>query len=155
MKTCTKCKEVKPFTQFDPGTGKHHLNSWCKSCMAVAKQTWRQNNQTHRTAKWRPKNFELLRERKHVQWLKATCGMTADQYQSMLDEQDGLCAICHHPEKAKRPDGTAAKMSVDQDYTTGQIRGLLCRRCKLAIGHLDDDPGKLARAIHYLLGDDE
>ena len=64
-----------------------------------------------------------------------------------LGEADGkalragkTCAIC----------GKDHDLCIDHDHGTGAIRGVLCRRCNLAIGILGDDPGMVRRALAYL-----
>lgn len=41
-------------------------------------------------------------------------------------------------------------LQVDHDHRTGEIRGLLCRPCNIALGHVYDDPTRLAGLIEYL-----
>jgi len=59
-------------------------------------------------------------------------GMTPSDYERIWTEQGGVCAICGLPELRRR-------LSVDHDHKTGKIRGLLCDRCNLAFGLLQDD----------------
>lgn len=63
----------------------------------------------------------------------------------MYDSQMGLCSICQKPE-------CNIKLAVDHDHETGKVRGLLCKRCNMAIGLLDDDPHVVTRAALYLKG---
>jgi hypothetical protein len=44
MKTCTKCKEEKPFTSFTKGKGSDGLSYWCKSCKKREQKSWREKN---------------------------------------------------------------------------------------------------------------
>lgn len=39
---------------------------------------------------------------------------------------------------------------VDHDHETGEVRGVLCLNCNLALGHFNDSIENLARAIEYL-----
>lgn len=73
----------------------------------------------------------------------AKFGLTPGQYAKMLEAQDGLCAIC------RQPPGTH-RLAVDHDHSTGQIRGLLCAPCNVALGGFHDDPARLRSAIAYL-----
>jgi hypothetical protein len=74
--------------------------------------------------------------------LKYDYGITPEQYDALLQEQNGLCAICK-----ERP---VAKLCVDHDHPTELIRGLLCRLCNLGLGHFKDDIARLRAAIVYL-----
>lgn len=83
----------------------------------------------------------------------ARYGLTVEQVADLLAAQDGLCAICKAP--AAEDDYTFA---VDHDHqccasqkTCGEcLRGILCRRCNLALGGFRDDPKLLQAAITYL-----
>lgn len=80
-------------------------------------------------------------------------GITADQYDAMLDEQGGTCAIC----PAVPKDGQS--LHVDHDHaccpgrkkSCGQcVRGLLCEDCNRVLGMFRDDTTRLQSAIDYL-----
>lgn len=73
-------------------------------------------------------------------------GITPDDYDRMLAEQGGLCAICRQPERSNRN----RSLAVDHNHRTGLVRGLLCSHCNRAIGLLADDPTRLIRALAYL-----
>ena len=81
-----------------------------------------------------------LRERRRVRRLEKKYGLPAGAFHRMLVEQNGLCAIC----KRRR------KLCIDHDHVTGQVRRLLCNRCNLAIGLLDDDADLLRAGGAYL-----
>lgn len=40
--------------------------------------------------------------------------------------------------------------NVDHDHVTGQVRGLLCRKCNLALGNFKDNVPKMQVAVKYL-----
>ncbi len=71
-------------------------------------------------------------------------GLTLEEYEGMVAEQNGLCAICRHV------CSTGQRLCVDHDHSTGRVRGLLCRSCNIAIGKLGDDPDLVRRALEYL-----
>ena len=75
-------------------------------------------------------------------------GLTPEQYDALLQQQDGVCAICRETCR------TGQRLSVDHDHATGRIRGLLCRNCNLGIGHLGDSADRIASALAYLTLDD-
>ncbi len=72
-------------------------------------------------------------------------GLSSDQYQSLLIEQDSKCTIC-----GTKQEDFKRKLSVDHDHITGQIRGLLCFKCNSAIGLLNDDPELIKKAYKYI-----
>jgi hypothetical protein len=57
----------------------------------------------------------------------------------MLAGQGGVCATCRRPH--------ADPLIVDRSRVTGEVRGLLCRRCKAALPWFRDDHALLLRAI--------
>lgn len=83
--------------------------------------------------------------------LMASYGITEDDYQRMLREQDGKCAICgtDNPGIPSRP--TSERMCVDHDHATGRVRGLLCQPCNSGLGKFRDDPNALRAAAEYIL----
>ena len=72
--------------------------------------------------------------------LKKRYGMSVDAWDSMYQEQNGLCKIC----KASPVQHT------DHCHTTGKIRGLLCHKCNAGLGMFNDDPELFTKAIAYL-----
>jgi hypothetical protein len=52
--------------------------------------------------------------------LRTKHGITVDEYEALLAEQGGGCAIC------KRPPRDDISLHVDHDHKTGARRGLLC-----------------------------
>jgi hypothetical protein len=78
-------------------------------------------------------------------------GMADGEYARLVDEQDGLCAICRQPETLPLVGGGAPRsLAVDHDHETGKVRGLLCQACNTSIGQMGDDPARLRAAADYL-----
>lgn len=75
--------------------------------------------------------------------------MTLDQYDEMLSQQGGKCAICR-TDNNQIIRGKLAPLHIDHDHLTGKIRGLLCGCCNTALGKFRDDEDILTRAIAYL-----
>lgn len=65
-------------------------------------------------------------------------------YERMLADQQGVCAVCGTSGEGKRP------LHVDHDHATGAIRGLLCQPCNLGLGNFQDQIVLLKSAIGYL-----
>lgn len=76
-------------------------------------------------------------------------GITPEDYESMLADQDGVCAICHEPETLIRR-GTVCSLTIDHDHMTGKVRGLLCNNCNRALGLFNDNQKILRSAAEYL-----
>lgn len=77
-------------------------------------------------------------------------GLTIGEYQQIVEEQDGLCAVCRQPETADGRHGETKELAVDHDHETGEIRGLLCHRCNTALGLVNDDTKILRAMASYL-----
>lgn len=78
-------------------------------------------------------------------------GITLEQYTQRLTEQNHLCAICKQPEtKRSSRTGNLFYLAVDHCHTTGKIRGLLCKRCNMILGSVEDKESILESAIRYL-----
>jgi hypothetical protein len=78
--------------------------------------------------------------------LRRKHGITVAEYERLLASQNGVCAVCRQPSRARnRPN-----LYVDHNHGTGAIRGLLCSNCNLLLGHADDDPQRLEAAARYL-----
>lgn len=81
----------------------------------------------------------------HSGRLRATYGIEPEEYQRIWNAQGRRCAICRN-----RP--RTIRFAVDHDHRTGEVRGILCKRCNhdlLGGGH--DSVDLLFRAIAYLL----
>ena len=82
--------------------------------------------------------------------LKSNYGLTTEEFNRMLLDQDGTCAICERPEFMKDYRGKLRDLSVDHCHKTDKIRGLLCYDCNLLLGKAEDNIDRLKAAIVYL-----
>lgn len=87
-------------------------------------------------AKHRPRLLKQRRE--HTNFVRY--GITQADYDRMLVEQGGHCAMC----SAAPP-----RLSIDHDHATGRVRGLLCQRCNIAVGFAEQ-PELMDAAREYL-----
>src|SRR5690606_27334940 len=96
---------------------------------------------------WQRQNPD--KRRTHV--LRHMYGITAEQYDEMVAEQDGVCAICGNAETwISNKTGKVSRLSVDHNHVTGDIRGFVCRRCNRVMGFVEDDPYLVRRILEYL-----
>ena len=79
-----------------------------------------------------------------------TYGMSIEQYITLLEKQNGVCAGCNAPPKTGGRAGSNRALSVDHDHATGDIRGLLCQGCNAALGLAKNSPDLLRALAAYL-----
>lgn len=79
----------------------------------------------------------------------ARFGLTIEDYDRMLAEQNGVCMLCGRPPK---PEGIKAesKLHADHDHATGQHRDLLCSNCNKGLGCFGENPALLRAAADYI-----
>lgn len=154
-RVCCQCKtekDIKEFTK-DKSEPSGYAHS-CKLCRRERSQKWRKNN----PEKIRKANLDNTKKRKDFYssergvessrraHLKRMFGITLEEYETKLAEQNGVCYICFSEET------TPGKkfLAVDHCHESNSIRGLLCNRCNRALGLLKDDISILENAIKYL-----
>lgn len=81
--------------------------------------------------------------------LRKTFGISLADYDKMLSDQNGVCAICGMKETTTR-NGKLLSLAVDHDHSTDKIRGLLCIACNTGIGKMGDSPSLMRAAADYL-----
>lgn len=68
-------------------------------------------------------------------------GLSLDDYKQMISLQESKCKICGE---------TTDDLCIDHCHDSGNVRGLLCRKCNSGIGLLQDSVILLESAINYL-----
>ena len=101
--------------------------------VSVARKAWKDAN---------PKMHVTAQRKSH---LKRSFGITIEDYDRMLVEQNGGCAICGGKQSERYK-----FFDIDHDHITLTVRGLLCRRCNRAIGYFERDRAWLDAALAYL-----
>jgi hypothetical protein len=97
-----------------------------------------------RSTKWRRDNPQKQRIAQIRRTLRKRYGLTAEQWNKMLIEQAGRCAICTKPMTGKRDP------AVDHCHKSGTVRKLLCNHCNRMLGGAMDSANTLLAAILYL-----
>ena len=100
---------------------------------------------------WKAANPDKRRLSNRKNQIKRKYGITWEEYETQYNKQEGRCPICLTflhlvPNKAK----TDQAASVDHCHQTLKVRGLLCRRCNVALGFLNDKESNLERALQYI-----
>lgn len=128
---CAFCNEYKLITEFIVTSKARGYVSRCRTCYNEYKRAnWK---------KWR----EPAQYKEYMQnWHRINrYGISTEDYQQMLKDQDHLCAIC---------EGKFAELSIDHCHKSGVVRGLLCNPCNKGLGHFEDDPDRLLAAAKYV-----
>lgn len=131
------------------GASDRHRDGRCRPCRQAAAKRARDRNPGYRReyqARWR--KSDPGREKSYR--LKSRYGITQERFDEMLLEQGGVCAICSQPETALHNTGQVRRLSVDHCHETGAVRGLLCHRCNLVLGRVEDATAILDAAAVYL-----
>jgi hypothetical protein len=136
MKTCTCCKRELPSAKFrQAAKHKDGLSYFCKECLASKARKWRQ---TGSFAVKQADRYSSLRK----------YGLTIEQYNTMLQRQGGVCAICKKSETMATT--VTWSLSVDHDHKTKKCRGLLCTACNQLLGKAKENVEILRAAVTYL-----
>lgn len=153
LKHCNGCDKDKPFPDaFYLGQSK------CKPCHDELTLEWRATHAEQHAETVRrlmALNIEKRREarkrwyakQKGDPWLRNRYGITLAEYERILNEQAGGCAICGSPPPERK------RLAVDHCHDALHIRGILCSNCNTGIGAFRDDPDLLRKAIEYLAKD--
>lgn len=98
------------------------------------------------------KNATVVREKAIARWAKTPdrvkrgiglrkYGLSLEQYEQMLAQQKGRCAVCQEVPR---------RICVDHDHETGDVRGLLCSSCNTALGLLKEDLLRISALADYI-----
>jgi hypothetical protein len=171
-KYCPGCKTEKSVAEFTKSSVQSGgYQSECKECMRGHQKNWLQRHPEkvaeyraasnrrmkrkyaldaeHRkkkikaSADWRKKVGPnvVARLNRRVR-LAREYNITIEEADALLVECGGVCEICHNPSKTK--------LGIDHCHETEGIRGILCRRCNVALAALGDSMEGLMRAVEYL-----
>jgi len=130
-KRCPICGVRKERSEFYKWKARRDgLTAYCKVCFLEKNEKWHGNNPE-----------ESLKSRRATK-RKREFGITHDDMQKMLDDQENKCKICET--------GVDFGSAVDHCHKTGKIRGILCRKCNLGLGAFKDNIDFIEKAIKYL-----
>ena len=151
QKCCPTCGNAKSASEFFRNRSRPDgLNSQCKECIAsrplsesgIAKRN-AQARQYYRNRLSRgPRDPVQTR----ISKLRLKYGLTLDDYDALLQSQNGVCGICG----TDQPGGRWNRFAVDHCHETGKVRGLLCDSCNHCLGRFGDNLDGVMRAVRYL-----
>ena len=142
-KVCSKCNIEKPIDEFSKSSAyRDGYRGQCKLCRAQYSISYYKNNKVLIDGRLRG----MPRQKLRGITLRRKYRITQDDFDKMLQAQNGVCAICEVPGKT----GAYGVLSVDHCHKTKEVRGLLCSSCNSALGALGDDAAGISRVVKYL-----
>ena len=141
MKTCKRCGVKQPLSNFYLKKQSYY-NSYCKECdKQVSKESKSKNPNKYKSLKktWSEKNPDYMKDYN----LKKNYGISKEQYDEMLTNQNNSCAICNISFEKVRA-------CVDHNHTTGLVRSILCSPCNTSLGLLKENKDIIKEALNYL-----
>lgn len=138
-KICGSCNTTLPLSSFYPHKRmKLGVQPWCKICS----RKWHRDRPEYirkKNAEWRAKNPTYSRDWQR----KRNYGLSPADVDRIRDLQNGKCLCCNI-------DLAISKECVDHCHETGKVRGLLCNRCNVVIGMMNEDVNSINRMAAYI-----
>lgn len=128
----------------------HQAHGLCTSCYQKAYKDARREevNRKERERSKRRSKDPVYKHKRFVADIKKKYGLSLEQYNNMLEAQNGKCKLCKHPPaKGKR-------LHIDHCHISGKIRGLLCAQCNWFVGKIDKNPEMIWEIVYYNEGND-
>lgn len=97
-----------------------------------------------RMKRWRAENREKINAQQRNNRAKRLYGLSLVEIAAEVKKNNG-CACCGATEP-----GNKFGWVVDHCHTTGDVRGVLCHHCNLALGNVKDSVDHLRKLISYL-----
>lgn len=163
-KSCIHCGVVKPIGEFGwHNVAKKQHRNFCKQCQKEWDSKYKTSPEgKQKTTEWINRNkdkivayrelykADLNNVARHKEYSRKAIlkrfGITQEDYDRMFQMQEGKCKICGTQEINR----DKKYFCVDHNHETGEVRGLLCHNCNVAIGLMKDSPELLNKAINYL-----
>lgn len=157
MKKCSICKLDKEENEYHKNSSKiDGLDHRCKSCrheyiilnrpMLKIKHHEHYLKNKDRINKKNKEWAKLNPDKSRNQKLMYAYGITLEQRNQMIKDQNGLCLICND----KLDETISKNIHVDHDHSTGKVRGILCKQCNSLIGLSREREDILLNSINYL-----
>lgn len=140
---CTTCNKDKDINEFGIFRGK--TNKTCKTCRDRRNRAYSgDSNSSYNKEKYadyykKVKTEPWFLETRFRNRIKRKYGITLEFFNSMLNKQKNKCAICSIKLTVnKTVGGQNTDACVDHNHKTKKVRGILCRRCNVALHYLED-----------------
>lgn len=132
--TCRECLNILPVEI------KVKDYNWCKPCRSGYYKQRRLNNLEHEQRLDRESRKRAI-EKDPDKYVRAHMKYN---YNITLEEANSIkangCNIC----------GTFEDLCIDHKHSTNKVRGCLCKKCNLALGHVENNMDLLHKMLSYL-----
>jgi len=144
MKVCKSCGIEKEYSEYHiakQGKSGPIYKAHCKECYGKI-QIEKYHKLSLEEKRDRRNKYGPLDPDYYKKWkLRNQYGLTKDEFDGMIVEQNSLCKICScHLDTPQ----------IDHCHTTGKVRGLLCRNCNTSLGLLKENTNTLHSMIQYI-----
>lgn len=110
---------------------------------------------------YREKNKEILSQKSKNKYdpilqkektLKKAYGLTLNDFNAMLVSQSNKCPICkvELTKQCGRFKRRKTDANIDHNHDTGKVRSVLCQRCNVVLGAVNEDEDILTNMIGYI-----
>jgi hypothetical protein len=133
------CKIHGELTELDTYKTDSYIWPQCLACKKISNDKFKARNP----------NRDTNSIKKYFYVKKGNIKLSKDEYQNMLIKQNYVCAICSNPENAIKAnsDKIIKRLSIDHCHSTNKIRGLLCNKCNISLGLINESLETLQAAI--------
>lgn len=97
------------------------------------------------SVRYNERNRAKRREQYRNYGFKKLYGIALEERDALLAAQGFRCAAC-----GREKQGGRRWWHVDHCHRDGQVRGILCTNCNVALGHVNDDIEHLNKLIRYI-----
>lgn len=126
VKTCSCCGVEKGVADFYPHKNtKDKLRAKCKQCTSLENKNWAVNNP----------------DKKKNAHYRTTYGLSYEEVLLKHKVVDNKCEVCNEEKEL---------LAVDHCHTSGKVRGMLCTRCNLLLGKIEENKDIIFKLFKYL-----
>lgn len=120
----------------------------CKLCKRLAGAEDRKLN-PEKYRQWAANHRKKQGSLRNVVEICRRAGITVDQYQEMLRNQNNVCKICLNPE-TRTFKGKPMNLCLSLCPKTRKAKAFLCSECNMGLGLFEYNPDIIRSAIAYL-----
>lgn len=144
-KRCSWCDELKILELFNKAPrGRKGRAAQCKDCWrGYSKEFNARDDQREKRQKYKDVHREDAESKLKARLydVERRYGKDALALEVRRTAPDAVCEVCN---------GRGLKLHIDHCHATGKVRGVLCHKCNLVLGLVNDDPKRLLALVEYV-----